>query len=253
MIWIIGGTINATEISNTLVSRGWPVLVSVTTAYGGQLSASAGAEVLQGMLQREDMADLITSKGIKLVVDASHPFATEVSSNAMQAAKQAAIPYLRFERQNPKFDAAIYANDYAEAVEYLNPTTGNILLTTGSKNIRQYLPLGLDRLYARVLSSSDSIAVCENAGMKPSHIIGISGVCSVALNVALLQEFGIKYMVTKESGTEGGFPQKMEAAIRTGTKVIILRRPAIAYPETFSEYELLWSRIKGIYESTPHH
>ena len=247
MIWMIGGTINATEICHSLVSAGWPILVSVTTGYGRHLSEQSGAEVLQGMLTMEDMTDLVASKGIKLILDTSHPFATEVSLNAMYVAKQAGVPYLRFERQNPKFERATYVADYPEAIAILGMTEGNILLTTGSKNIGQFTSLDVERLYARVLTSSDSVALCKKAGLKPTHIIGISGVCSVALNLALLREFNIKYLVTKESGTEGGLHEKMEAAQKAGVEVIIIKRPAIEYPEVYSDYNNLIKRIEEIY------
>lgn len=246
MIWIIGGTVNANDICRLLVSAGRAVLVSVTTDHGRQLSELAGAEVHQGVLNENEMAALIVSKGIQYVVDASHPFATEVSHNAMTAAQRLCVPYTRFERQNPVFEGVTYVKGYAEAVTALADTQGNILLTTGSKHIVQFVSLGCERLFARVLSCSASMAQCEAAGLKPAHIIGMSGVCSVDLNSALLKQFSIQFLVTKESGDEGGLREKVEAARINGVQVVIIQRPAIHYPEVYSDYQQLVLRLTEI-------
>lgn len=246
MIWVVGGTSNATEICERLVVAGLSVVVSVTTDFGRQLSEFPGIEVVQGKLSREEMEHLILTRGVRLVVDASHPFAAEVSASAMQAAKNTAVPYLRFERANTRFENATYVDDYEQAVAYLADKPGNILLTTGSKFVAKFTPLGTERLFARVLSTSDSVALCEQAGLKPVNVIAMCGVGSVALNLALLNEFDIRFLVTKESGVEGGLPEKLEAANQAGAELIIIQRPAINYPEVYSDYDLLMARIKTI-------
>lgn len=246
MIWVVGGTSNATEICERLVVAGLSVVVSVTTDFGRQLSEFSGIEVVQGKLTREEMEHLILTRGVRLVVDASHPFAAEVSSNAMQVAQATAVPYLRFERANTRFENATYVDSYEEAVAYLADKHGNILLTTGSKFVAKFVPLGVERLFARVLSTSDSVALCEQAGLKPVNVIAMCGVGSVALNLALLNEFDIRFLVTKESGAEGGLQEKIEAANQVNAEVIIIQRPAINYPEVYSDYDLLMDRIKTI-------
>jgi len=246
MIWVVGGTSNAKEICEHLASEAHRVLVSVTTDYGRQLSEFPGIEVVQGKLSREEMEHLIQTRGVRLVVDASHPFAAEVSTNAMLASKNTAVPYLRFERANTRFANATYVNGYEQAVAYLAEKPGNILLTTGSKFVAKFIPLGAERLFARVLSTSDSVALCEQAGLKPVNVIAMCGVGSVALNMALLKEFDIQFLVTKESGAEGGLQEKIEAAKQVNTEVIIIQRPAINYPEVYSDYDLLMDRIKTI-------
>lgn len=246
MIWVVGGTSNATEICERLVVAGLSVVVSVTTDYGRQLSEFQGIEVVQGKLSREEMEHLIQTRGVRLIVDASHPFASEVSENAMEAAKSTGMPYLRFERANTRFESGTYVDSYEEAIAYISDKQGNILLTTGSKFVAKFIPLGVERLFARVLSTSDSVALCEQAGLKPVNVIAMCGVGSVALNLALLKEFNIRFLITKESGVEGGLQEKIEAAKLVNAEVIIIQRPAINYPEVYSDYDLLMSRIKTI-------
>ncbi len=246
MIWVVGGTSNATEICERLVVAGLSVVVSVTTDFGRQLSEFSGIEVVLGKMSREEMEHLILTRGVRLIVDASHPFATEVSANAMLAAKNTGVPYLRFERTNIRFENATYVDSYEAAVAYLTEKQGNILLTTGSKFVAKFIPLEMERLYARVLSTSDSVALCEQAGLNPVNVIAMCGVGSVALNMALLKEFDIRFLITKESGAEGGLQEKIEAANLVNAEVIIIQRPAINYPEMYSDYDLLMDRIKTI-------
>jgi precorrin-6A/cobalt-precorrin-6A reductase len=245
-VWLIGGTSNATEICERLIVSSFSVIVTVTTDFGRQLSELPGIQVIKSMLSIQDMEQLILENNIDLIIDASHPFASEVSENAMQAAKNTAVPYLRFERANTRFESATYVDSYEEAVASLAEKQGNILLTTGSKFVAKFIPLGVERLFARVLSTSESVALCEQAGLKPVNIIAMCGVGSVALNMALLKEFDIQFLVTKESGVEGGLQEKIEAANQVNAEVIIIQRPAINYPEVYSDYDLLMDRIKTI-------
>ena len=246
MIWIIGGTVNATDISDLLISQNFPVLVSVTTEYGRILAQQTGAEVISGALNQSQMSQLIVDKNITMVVDASHPFALEVSLNAIAASSECSIPYIRFERPNKIYKEATYLSSYNEVVEYLSSKKGNILLTTGSKHIAHFKPLGADRIVARVLSTASSLAMCEEAGLNPSNIVSLSNVCSKELNYALLKEFNIKYLVTKESGAEGGINEKIEAAKVAGVEVVIIKRPPISYPDRVEDYFSLMRRIKTI-------
>jgi precorrin-6A/cobalt-precorrin-6A reductase len=245
-VWLIGGTSNATEICERLIATGVSVIVTVTTDFGRQLSELPGIQVIKAMLSIQEMEQLILRNNIDFIIDASHPFATEVSTNAMLAAKTMGVLYLRFERGNIRFESAIYVNSYEEAVAYLAEKPGNILLTTGSRFVAKFIPLGAERLFARVLSTSDSVALCEQAGLNPVNIIAMCGVGSVALNLALLKEFDIRFLITKESGAEGGLQEKIEAAKLVNAEVIIIQRPAINYPEVYSDYDLLMARIKTI-------
>lgn len=243
-IWVIGGTSNATEICKRLVNNGYSVIVSVTTNFGRELSESTQVQVVQAMLSVEDMEQLVKSNKVDMIVDASHPFATEVSRNAMLVARNLDLKYIRFERATIHFESTLYVADYEAGVDYLSTKSGNVLLTTGSKFVSKFISLGVDRLFARVLSSSDSVSQCEKAGLKPNNIIAMCGAGSVELNFALMNEFKIQYLVTKESGSEGGLSEKIEAAKNAGVEVIIIQRPTIEYPEKYSDYDILMENFK---------
>ena len=116
-------------------------------------------------------------------------------------------------------------------------TEGNILLTTGSKELRAYAEIPRERLYVRVLPTWDSIAACEAAGIPHRNIIAMFGPFSqrmneamleqyrISMNEAMLEQYRISYLVTKEAGRNGGFEEKMQAAKRCGVNAIVIRRP----------------------------
>ncbi len=242
-IWLIGGTSNAVEIGKRLRALNLNVIVTVTTDYGAHLASVQGAKVLKGTLNLAEMQQLIDSENIDLIIDASHPFATEVSLNAMEVARKLNVAYWRFERKQTRFESALYVDGYEKAIEYLQAKCGMILLTTGSKYVHKFSVLGVDRLLARVLSTSESVKLSEEAGLKASNIIAMYGVGTVAFNVALMHAFEIRFLVTKDSGDEGGMVEKMDAATQAGAQVIIIQRPTVNYPKVFSEYNDIMQQL----------
>lgn len=243
-IWLIGGTSNAVEIGKELRALNLNVIVTVTTHYGAQLASMDGVKVLKGSLNPTEMQQLIESEHIDLIIDASHPYATEVSQNAIIVAETKAVAYWRFERKQTPFENALYVDSYEQAIDYLQTTNGKILITTGSKYVSKFAVLGIDRLLARVLSTSESVKCCEDAGLQASSIIAMYGAGTVAFNVAMINAFDIKFLVTKDSGDEGGMAEKIEAATQTGAQVIIIQRPTLEYPTVFSNYNDMIQQLK---------
>ena len=68
-------------------------------------------------------------------------------------------------------------------------------------------------------------SICEAAGIPRGHVIALQGPFSTELNAAMLRQYDIKYMVSKDGGAPGGFPEKAEAAKETGAGLVVLRRP----------------------------
>ena len=76
-----------------------------------------------------------------------------------------------------------------------------------------------------MLPTLAGITACEAAGIPHRNIIAMQGPFTLELNVALLRQFAIAAMVTKDGGAAGGFAEKTEAAARCGVQLIVLRRP----------------------------
>ena len=122
-------------------------------------------------------------------------------------------------------DFVILVRSAADAAAYLFGTKGNILLTTGSKELGAYAEIPRERMYVRVLPTHDSIAACEAADVPHRNIIAMFGPFSQRMNEAMLEQYRISYLVTKEAGRNGGFEEKLQAAKRCGVKAIVSRRP----------------------------
>ncbi len=243
MIWIIGGTSDAVKIADLLLDRQKSVMVSATTAYGIDYVKSKSVQVVQQKLETSDMQDLIKDYKVECAIDASHPFAENVSRNAMEACRIEGIRYLRFERKSIALKQAQYYENYEQITAHLSQTKGNILLTIGSKNLYRFSVVDVERLTARVLPHPDSLARCTAAGLKLHQIIAVKGPLTQETNKALMIEYGTDHLVTKDTGTEGGLLEKVKAARELGIMVHLLQRPRIAYPEVYDGYNELMAEM----------
>lgn len=245
MIWIIGGTSDATYIVDALFEEGFKnILVSTTTSYGSDLAKTKNVKVVQQFLNQADMLSLIHQYKIDFVIDASHPFAQEVSENAIVVCKQIDCKYLRYERETPRFQNALYYHSYESMIEKLQIMKGNVLLTIGSKNVCLFKSFEEERIIARVLPVVQSIKQCEEAGLKAHQIIAMKGRMTLETNRALMQEYNIKHLVTKDSGEAGGLVEKIAAAHELDILVHILERPKICYPSIVNNFNSLINKVK---------
>lgn len=223
-IVVFGGTTEGRELSRRLADKGAAVTVCVATAYGAEEQGEqTGVTVLTGRKTREEMTELLSGAG--LCVDATHPYAAEASRNIRAACASAEVPYRRLLRAASVPAGAVVADGAAEAAAYLRDKGGNILLTTGSKELAAFAALGTERLYPRVLPSHEGLAACEAAGIPHRNIIAMQGPFTRELNEALIRQYGIQWVVTKDGGAAGGFPEKARAAEAAGAGLIVLRRP----------------------------
>ena len=176
------------------------------------------------------MEELFRKEQFDIVVDATHPYASVVTENICAACAAAKIEDLRLNRNGEVVpEDAVFAEDLSTAVHYLNSTEGNILLTTGSKELNQYAKIRdfAARVYARVLPMEESLQLCESAGLKPAHILAMQGPFSREMNVAMLKSVSAKFLVTKDSGNKGGFEEKITAAREAGAKLVVETIPMI--------------------------
>lgn len=243
MIWVIGGTSDALKIVDILETKNKSILVTTTTDYGSELAQKNKVTVLQKMLDGNDMLEILKDYSIQVVIDASHPFAECVSTNAIEACRLSKVKYVRYERDSIHFPDALYYESYAQIIASLAADDGNILFTIGSKNLKLFSSLDANRMIARVLPVAESINLCREAGFQPHQIIATKGRLSSETNKSLMLEYGIKHLVTKDSGDAGGLKEKIDAAKELGLKVHILKRPAIDYPQAYTSYTELTQHI----------
>jgi precorrin-6A/cobalt-precorrin-6A reductase len=234
-VLLIGGTSDSRAIARALRGAGLEVLISTATEYGAALAAS-DAESRAGALDASGMAELAV--GCAAIVDASHPFARAASEAASEAARIAGIPYVRFERAGtPSAGDALFcasAEDAAHAAVEAAGVGGTVLLTVGSRTLATYAAACREagvRCVARVLPVAEALSACAEAGLPPSDIVAMQGPTSADLDTALLRHLGATVLVTKDSGSAGGVPAKLEAAQRAGAVAIVVEHSVQPMPD----------------------
>lgn len=248
---IFAGTTEGRTLSEYLSGKRIPVTVCVATEYGETLLAeNEYVKVHAGRMDREQMGDLIRGEGAGLVVDATHPYAAVVSQNVSQACRDAGATYVRLIRESGKVEAerVVQVSSVEEAAAWLAGTEGNILATTGSKELAKYtvIPDYEKRVFARVLSTGEVAQSCEKLGFCGKNLICMQGPFSEELNTAMLRQFDCKYLVTKETGKAGGFEEKIRAAEKAGAKVVLVGRPPEQEGYSYAEVvEMLKRRFPG--------
>lgn len=249
-VLIFAGTSEGRILAEYAGKQNMEVHVCVATGYGEEvLQKNPGLVVHQGRLNLLEMEELLRSEAWLDVVDATHPYAVLVSQNIVRACENAGIEYLRLLRKNSDMEeendgnTAIFVESKEEAAEYLNSVKGNILFTTGSKELTEYVNLikNPERIFARVLASSESIEVCRSMGLTGKQIIGMQGPFTAELNAAMLKQIDACYLVTKDTGENGGFPEKIQGAGMAGAKVVVIRRPSAEKGFTLEELSSRWN------------
>ncbi|WP_141434051.1 precorrin-6A reductase [Bacillus sp. 03113] len=251
MILMLAGTSDARSLALEIKNAGYPILTTVVTENAALEMRQAGIEVQIGRLTDIEMVSLIQENGMKAVVDASHPFAEEASKNAINAAKLANIPYIRYERESQtyQYDKLTIVNSYEEAAEMAAMKKGVIMLTTGSKTLQVFTKKLLGhpdiRLIARMLPRRDNMEKCEQLDFPQKNIVAIQGPFTREFDQALYKQYGVTVMITKESGKVGSVDEKVEAAKELGIEIILISRPDINYGYVYSDFP---STIDAIHE-----
>lgn len=233
-ILIFAGTTEGRKLSECLSKAGILHTVCVATEYGELvLTENDCAHVHRGRMDVEEMSAFISDGQFSAVVDATHPYAQVVTENIRTAMKGKDIPYIRLKREtDDRYDydkvRSFECNeDCAEALLQIN---GNILLTTGSKELSVYCGHESikDRLYVRVLPGLESLSLCNENGIMGRHILALQGPFTVDMNEAMLRQYDISCLVTKKSGRAGGYIEKLEAAKRLDIPVYVIERVSAA-------------------------
>lgn len=243
-IVIFAGTTEGRRLSEILAGAGIAHTVCVATEYGeivmreqtdAEAAGTKGQPLVslhRGRMDRQQMEEFLRNEGYEIVVDATHPYAQVVTENIRDAVKTQSSIYLRLEREiseTPEAedpDVSIrYFESNADCAKALENTDGNILLTTGSKELATYCASGrlYDRLYVRILPGRESLELCMEQGIKGRQILALQGPFSTEMNAAILKQYDIRHMVTKNSGRTGGYQEKLEAAKILGIPVYVIQ------------------------------
>lgn len=226
---IFGGTFEGRRICQFFSDRKEPVLVSVATDYGREMLRSiSGLDIHVQRLDKQGMIDFMRQKEITCVIHATHPYAVEVGRNINEACDVLGLKKIRVLRGQWQPEEAIVVNSAVEAASFLNTVEESALLATGSKELEIYTHVKnyQTRLFARVLPDPDVLIGCHKLGFRGRHLIAIQGPFSKDMNVAMLNDFGCFYLVSKDGGSTGGLLEKIKAVQETKGRLILISRPA---------------------------
>jgi precorrin-6A/cobalt-precorrin-6A reductase len=235
MILVLGGTSESREVAALLAREGMPVLYSSTTNLIGDLPAAI--ERITGTLSRESLRALVEDRSVRCIVDATHPFAVEISRTAMAVARDTSMAYIRLERSSleglTNHSHVRRVDTLEEAALLACETSGAILSTLGTRMLGRLCDvLGerRDDLVTRVLPTTESLSVCEQLGIPVARIIAMRGPFPPPLELACIRHFGISAVLTKDSGERGGLRAKADACRAADCPLIVIARPPMSYP-----------------------
>ena len=227
-VLVFAGTTEGRELAELLADSNIKCSVCVATDYALELMNDKRLDVHCGRLTEEEMEVLMRDGKFDVVVDATHPYAQIVSQNVRQAADMESISLIRLRRSTESAEEGFVSfKTHEECSAWLSLQTGNILLTTGSKDLGSYAKNETikNRLFVRVLPGEESIRLCTANGITGRQIIAMQGPFSAQMNECILREYSIDWMVTKISGHAGGFEEKIEAAKKAGVGICAILPP----------------------------
>ena len=236
MILVFGGTTEGRKAVEVLEEGGSPYFYSTKT--GEQDITLHHGQRIDGALDGEGMTDFCRKHDIRLMVDAAHPFASQLHQTIAQVAAQLDLPVVRYERIYPPRDPdIIWIDDYKDLTSHRrtngNPLTSHlspltsILSTTGVQSIAKLKPLEADgiKLFYRILNRESSINLALKQGATKDQLCFYDDPADIPVEADAI--------LLKESGLSGGFPEKVEAAKARGMKIIAIKRPEM--PEVFTK------------------
>lgn len=231
-IVVFAGTSEGRRLVERCAACSRPVVACVATEYGEKLiPMQSGVQVHMGRMDAGEMEVFLRRQRPETVVDATHPYAREVSRTVKQVCGKLGFSYVRLVRDSSEGrikDARLHwVDSAAEAAALAEELDGNVFLATGSKELPVFVERISDfsRIYARVLSTLESVELCRGLGLEGRQLICMQGPFSEELNRAVYAHVSAKILVTKESGDAGGFLPKIQAALMLGMECIVIRRP----------------------------
>ena len=214
MILVFGGTTEGRKAVEVLEKGGNTYYYSTKT--GEQDIALHHGSRLDGALDEEAMQAFCRGYDIRLIVDAAHPFASQLHQTIAQASEALNIPVIRYERIYPPRDPDItWIDDYSQVPRNIH----SLLATTGVQSISKLKPLedtGI-KVFYRILNRESSIAMAKKQGATDDQLCFYEDANDIPVEAEAI--------LLKESGLSGGFLEKVESAKARGMRIFALKRP----------------------------
>ena len=225
---IFGGTTEGRALADCLSRHRRSALVCVATQYGDALlSPGPFVGVHTGRLDETGMEELLRREAPSAVIDATHPFALQVSRTIRAVCAGMGLRLITLARERVSTDGCRAFSGMEELLAWLDETGGVIFSTLGAKEAAALASVrgAAERIWLRILPFEESLTLVRGAGFPAKHIICMQGPFSTELNAAMFRAAGASILLTKDSGPAGGLSEKLEAARQCGMTVALLARP----------------------------
>lgn len=233
MILVLGGTTEGRLAVKVLDEAGKSYFYS-TRGELQQVNCRNGERVTGGM-DEQKMEEFCRSNGIRLLVDAAHPFAVQLHKTVEQVSRKLNLNVVRFERKYPpRTDEVIWCKDYNDAVLRLKEDgISRLLALTGVQTIGKLRDFWADEnskpeCWFRILDREESLSSVVRQGFDTSRLVYYH---EGEPEAQLMEKIRPQAVLTKESGESGGFVEKLEAARSLGIPVYAVCRPSL--PDSF--------------------
>lgn len=229
-ILILGGTGEARQLASQLVDQGYRVVSSLAGRTRAPLLPQGDVRI-GGFGGSEGLANYLREGGFTHLIDATHPFAAQISANAAAASAQTGVPLMRVERpawREPDGAEWISVASIAEAARAV-PYGANVLLTIGRQEVGAFHERFDCRIVARVIDPPQGA---------PADwlVLEARGPFSLSGEKELMKAHAITHLVSKNSGGEQA-SAKLEAAAALGVQVVMVERPALPEVATADSIE----------------
>ena len=225
---IFGGTTEGKKAAATLDGLNMRYFYSTKTRT--DFCPSGLCEYIHGALDGDALQSFVEKNQINLIVNAAHPFALHLHAAVARVSKETGAEVIRYSRKYPQrteHPLAVYCDNYAEAVRKLNNEDGATLILSGVQTLSELKPLWKERkdCYARILPRKTSVSLAIKQGFPENRLITEMPSSDFKKEKALFEKLKIKRIVTKESGDSGGQEAKIRAAIESGAKIAVIKKP----------------------------
>ena len=226
MILVFGGTTEGRACVKTLDEAGSPFFYSTRGAE--QVVESRNGTRLTGAMNATTMVSFCRENGIRLIIDAAHPFAAELHRTISEVSEECDLPVVRYERIFPSLHHSdIVCTDYDDAVAKIkHHGVKRLLALTGVKTISRLKDFWKEHeCFFRILDREESYQLAESAGFPKSGLLTYDASEPVG---DLISRFSPDAVITKESGESGGFAEKEEACRKAGIPLFVVSRPRLS-------------------------
>ncbi|PSL26385.1 precorrin-6A reductase [Chitinophaga ginsengisoli] len=234
MILVFGGTTEGKKVAGILEKVACPYYYSTKTSIDFQ--AGPYGRYRHGALTAAQLQTFCKEHAIKAIIHASHPFATQLHATIHEGAQALSLPVLRFERRyqdRQKHPLVKYCAAYTEALAWLEQyPVKRLLALTGVQTIAPLTDYWKkhDTIF-RILPRESSLALAEQAGFPKEKLIQEMPGDDLEQELAIIRQYNISCILTKESGESGFLATKIQAALQSSIPILIIERPTL--PDTF--------------------